>query len=162
MDSSSCYMDLLKLLRGFVKVVLCISHSSPNKTKVKFDQDIKACWSFCFELKMLNELKYTTSWVRCALGNVCICVCIWKQCRELRLMIALPGSVERSWSSTADWSFFSIALCTLLHFFSIALYSVLHFFSIALFTVLYFFTVDINFKCTGLQLLLIALLPPQL
>ena len=128
-----------------------ISCPLPNKTKPKFGQDFKACWSFCFELKMLNELKYTTSWVRCALGNVCICVCIWKQCRELRLMIALPGSVERSWSSTADWSFFSIAL-----------YSVLHFFSIALCTVLYFFTVDINFKCTGLQLLLIALLPPQL
>ena len=70
-------------------------------------------------------------------SNVCICVCIWKQCRELRLMIALPGSVERSWSSTADWSFFSIAL-----------YSVLHFFSNALLAVLYFFTLDITFKCT--------------
>ena len=113
-----------------------------------FDQDFKACRSFCFELKMLNESKYTTSWVRCALSNVCICVCIWKQCRELRLMIALPGSVERSWSSTADWSFFSIALCTLLHFFSIALYSVLHFFSIALCTLLHFFSVDTTFKCT--------------
>ena len=52
-------------------------------------------------------------------------------------MIALPGSVERSWSSTADWSFFSIAL-----------YSVLHFFSNALLAVLYFFTLDITFKCT--------------
>ena len=99
-----------------------------------FDQDVKACWSFCFELKMLNELKYTTSWVRCALGNVCICVCIWKQCRELRLMIALPGSVERSWSSTADWSFPSIALYTVLHFFfnctlhsSVFLYCSYHF-----------------------------------
>ena len=102
-----------------------------------FDQDFKACWGFCFELKVLNESKYTMPWVCCALGNVCICVCIWKQCRELRLMIALPGSVERSWSSTADWSFFSIAL-----------YSVLHFFSIALFAVLYFFTLDITFKCT--------------
>ena len=63
-------------------------------------------------------------------------------------MIALPGSVERSWSSTADWSFFSIALYSVLHFFSIALYTVLHFLSIALLAVLYFFTVDITFKCT--------------
>ena len=37
--SFSCYMDLSKLLHGIVKVFLCISRSSPNKTKLKFDQD---------------------------------------------------------------------------------------------------------------------------
>ena len=36
-------MILLKLLHGFVKVVLCIFHPLPNKTKLKFDQDYKAC-----------------------------------------------------------------------------------------------------------------------
>ena len=39
----SCYMNLSKLLRGFVKVVLYISRPLPNKTKLKFDQDFKAC-----------------------------------------------------------------------------------------------------------------------
>ena len=66
----SCYMDLLKLLRGFVRVVLRISRPLPNKTTLKFDQDFKACWSFCFELKVLNEAKYSVPWVHCAFDNV--------------------------------------------------------------------------------------------
>ena len=33
----SCYMDLSKLLRGFVKVVLYISRPLPSKTKLKCD-----------------------------------------------------------------------------------------------------------------------------
>ena len=37
------YMDLLKLLHEFVKVVSCISRPLPNKTKLKYDQDFKAC-----------------------------------------------------------------------------------------------------------------------
>ena len=48
--SLSSYMDLSKLihgfselLHGFVKVGLCISRPLPNKTKLKFDQDFKAC-----------------------------------------------------------------------------------------------------------------------
>ena len=48
-------MDLLKFLA---------------KTKMKFDQDFKDCWSFCFDLKVLNESKYSMSWARCAFGNV--------------------------------------------------------------------------------------------
>ena len=36
-------MDLLKLLLGFVTVLLCISCPLPNETKLKFDQDFKAC-----------------------------------------------------------------------------------------------------------------------
>ena len=47
---SNCCMDLLKLVHGFVKVVTwicqCDSMGSrlwPNKTKLKFDQDFKAC-----------------------------------------------------------------------------------------------------------------------
>ena len=63
----TCYMDLFKLLHG---LVLCISRSLPNKTKLKFDRDFKACWSFCFELKVLNESIYSMPWVCCAFGNV--------------------------------------------------------------------------------------------
>ena len=48
----SCYIDLLKLLHGFVRVVLCLSRPLSNKTKLKFDQDFKACWSFWFEIKL--------------------------------------------------------------------------------------------------------------
>ena len=66
----SCCIDLLRLLLGFVKVVLCISRPLPNKTKMKFDQDFKVCWSFCFELKVSNEKKYSMPWVRCAFGIV--------------------------------------------------------------------------------------------
>ena len=65
-------MDLLKLLCGFVQVVLRISWPLSNKTKLKFDQDFKVCWSFCFEPKVLNESKYSMPWVRCALSNVYI------------------------------------------------------------------------------------------
>ena len=64
-----CYMDLSKLLHGFFKVVLCISRLLPNKTKLKFDQDFKAFWSFCFEQKVLNESGYSMPWVCCAFGN---------------------------------------------------------------------------------------------
>ena len=34
-------MDLMRLLRGFAKVVLYISDPVPNKNKLKFDQDFK-------------------------------------------------------------------------------------------------------------------------
>ena len=43
------------LLHGFVKVILSFSRPLPNKTKLKFDQDFKVCWRFCFELNALNE-----------------------------------------------------------------------------------------------------------
>ena len=46
-------MHLLKLLREFVKVVLCISRHLPNKKKLKFDQAFNA------SLKMLNESMYS-------------------------------------------------------------------------------------------------------
>ena len=68
--SLSCYMDLSKLLHGFFKVVLCISRLLPNKTKLKFDQDFKVSWSFCFELKVLYVSEYSMPWIRCAFGNV--------------------------------------------------------------------------------------------
>ena len=38
------YMDFSKLIHEFAKVVLCISRPLPNKTKLKFYQDFKACW----------------------------------------------------------------------------------------------------------------------
>ena len=55
----SCYMDFLKLIHGFVKYFLCIFCPLPIKTKLDVDQDFKACWSFCFEVKLLNESKYS-------------------------------------------------------------------------------------------------------
>ena len=39
----SCCMVLSKMLPGLVKVVLNISRPLPNKTKLKFGQDFKAC-----------------------------------------------------------------------------------------------------------------------
>ena len=71
-------MNLSKLFRGFVKVAdawicqSCSMYSSPfaKKNKLKFDQHSKACWSFCFELKVLNESKFSMPWVLCAFGNV--------------------------------------------------------------------------------------------
>ena len=63
-------MDFFKYSHGFVKVVLCISRPLPNKTKLKFDQDLKACWSFCFELNVLNDSRYSIPWINCAFGNV--------------------------------------------------------------------------------------------
>ena len=41
-----------------------------NKTKLAFGQDSKVCWSFCFEIKVLNESKYLMPGIRCAFGNV--------------------------------------------------------------------------------------------
>ena len=43
MDLSIGLLELFSLLHGDVKVVLCISRSLPNKTKLKFDQDFNAC-----------------------------------------------------------------------------------------------------------------------
>ena len=43
---------------------------SANKIKLKYDQDLKACWSFDFELKLLNTSKYSIPGVRCVFVNV--------------------------------------------------------------------------------------------
>ena len=72
----NCYVNVSKLPLGFVKVVKwicqsCCMYFSPF-AKHKFDRDFKACWSFYFNLKFLNEWKYSMSWVRCALGNIFI------------------------------------------------------------------------------------------
>ena len=37
--SLSCSIDMLKLLYGFAKAVLCISHPLPRTAKLKFDQE---------------------------------------------------------------------------------------------------------------------------
>ena len=65
--SLSCEMDFsklinwfYKLLHEFVEVVLRIPRPLPNITKLKFDKYFKACWSFCFDLKV-NE--YSMPWV---------------------------------------------------------------------------------------------------
>ena len=70
----SCYMDLPNYYMyycfvDFSKFFLCNPSPLPNKIKLKCDQDFKACWSFCFELKVLNELKHSMHWVRCAFGK---------------------------------------------------------------------------------------------
>ena len=57
------YMDFCKLLHGFAKFFSC---TLPNK----LDQVSKACRSFYFEIKLLNESKYSMPWVHCAFGNV--------------------------------------------------------------------------------------------
>ena len=68
MNLLSCYMESSKLRYGFLKVVtwicLCISRLLPNKTKLKFNQDFKACWSFCSELmvRVLNALGLSCLW----------------------------------------------------------------------------------------------------
>ena len=45
---------ICKFLQGFVKLVLCISCPLPKINRLKFDQDFKTCWSFCFEIELLN------------------------------------------------------------------------------------------------------------
>ena len=55
------YMDLSKLLHGFLLVVTYMDLSLlfflpfAKQTKLKFDQDFPARWSLCFELKVLTE-----------------------------------------------------------------------------------------------------------
>ena len=67
-------MHLLKLLREFVKVGLCISRHLPNKKKLKFDQAFNACWSFCFELNTKG-----VEWVKVlnVLGQLCLWQCFF-------------------------------------------------------------------------------------
>ena len=55
-------MGFSKLLNEYVKVETWISLSCY--------MDFKACWSICFELKLLNESKFSMPWVLCAFGNV--------------------------------------------------------------------------------------------
>ena len=77
MDLSKLIREFLSfsLLHGFVNLsklfYLCTSRPLPNKTRLKFDQDFKACWRFCFEPEVLMESKHSMPWVRCAFGNVC-------------------------------------------------------------------------------------------
>ena len=92
-----CYswcMDFSKLLCGYVKVVPRNSRPLPNKTKLKFGQDCKACWSFWLWLKVLNELKYSMHWVCCAFGNIFSLFCLFSINDHLRpqqwLFCSLP------------------------------------------------------------------------
>ena len=72
-------MNLVKLLRGFVKVVLCISCPLPNKTKLKFDEYFKAFLIFYFELKVLNYSEYSVPWVCPAFVIVYVGVFEWDE-----------------------------------------------------------------------------------
>ena len=65
-------MDLTWLLKRFDKVVQHISRPLQNKTKLKVDQEFRACWSFCFQLKALSQSSHCLPWVRCAFGNIFI------------------------------------------------------------------------------------------
>ena len=48
--SNLLQMDLLKLLHGFVKVILCFSCPLSNNIKLKFDHDVKACYKYNLEM----------------------------------------------------------------------------------------------------------------
>ena len=81
-------MDLSKLLHGFVKVVTWICQSfyvsialcqtKPSWSLTKFSKFVE--WNFCFELKVLNDPKYSMLWVCCAFVNVFILLSLpwWK------------------------------------------------------------------------------------
>ena len=67
------------MFHGFDMVVKkiwqsCSTYSRPlqNKTKLRFDQDFRACWSFCFQLKALSQSSHCLPWARCAFGNIFI------------------------------------------------------------------------------------------
>ena len=79
----------------------CSIHFFPllNKTKLEFDQDFKAYRSFFFELKVLNELKFSMPWVRCAFANVLN----WGLCSFLLLY---QGDIY--WRSSKYWGHFRI------------------------------------------------------
>ena len=58
----------MNLSKFYVLFALC------QKSKLRFYQDSKAWFSFCFvKLKVLNESKFPMPWVRCAFGNVSFC-----------------------------------------------------------------------------------------
>ena len=70
-------LDFLKLLHGFVKIDTWISLSCyTGDSRLLYiyflpcAKQNQAFWSFCFELIVLNESKYSMPWVRCAFGNV--------------------------------------------------------------------------------------------
>ena len=57
-------LDLSKLLHFHVFLALCQIKPSWSLIKIlKLDEH----WSFCFELQVLNESKYSIPWVRCAM-----------------------------------------------------------------------------------------------
>ena len=67
----SCFMDLTWLFKRFDKVAQHISRPLQNKTKLRFDQDFRACWSFCFQLKALSQSSHClgTLWQYFHLSN---------------------------------------------------------------------------------------------
>ena len=90
-----CCMDLSKLLQGFVEFVMDLSKSSwyfsplVKQNHLKFDQDFKACWSFCFELKVLIVK------VRNVLGPLCLW---YYQCCAYALVLRSWPPYDRSCS----------------------------------------------------------------
>ena len=85
---SSHYMNLSKLLNEIIKVLtwicwsfswicqscLRISFPLPKKIMVRVDQDFEGCWSFCFEKRVLTELKHS-SLESVVLGTPCTWLC---------------------------------------------------------------------------------------
>ena len=65
--SLSYYMDLAKLIHGMLQLSKLFLPFAKQK---KVDKDFKACWSICFDLKVVNESMYPMPSVRCAVGNV--------------------------------------------------------------------------------------------
>ena len=56
----------------FSEVVLCIYRPWPNKSLLKFNQYFKACWSLCFEMRVLNESTNSMPWICCAFVLFCL------------------------------------------------------------------------------------------
>ena len=76
-----------------------------KKSKLKFVQDPKACWLFCFELNVSNESNFSMPWVRCAFVNVSIKKYWFSQYQnKLSYLFA--------WNSSLNWikSIFPISL----------------------------------------------------
>ena len=84
-----------KLIHGFVKVVTSTFSPFATQNQAEVWPRFQRHWSFCIEIKLLNESKYSMPWVRCAFGNVCIFVLmhLWYSIVEQRSFAVLAVCV---------------------------------------------------------------------
>ena len=64
-----------------------------NATKAEVWPRFQSLLSFCFELKVLNESKYSMPWVHCAFGNVCD----YPEESEFNIKTYVPLSANERW-----------------------------------------------------------------
>ena len=63
--------DFIIIRIGKIRDLWYIRQLDPPKlTKLNQAEDFNACWSFCCQLKVLNESKYSIPWILCAFDNV--------------------------------------------------------------------------------------------